>query len=293
MSKLYPKVLLFSKGVLMGLADIVPGVSGGTMALITGIYEDLIFSINSIEPIAILSSLVKRDFDRFKKLLTKIELVFLINLGLGIIIAIFLASKLIIYALNFFPTYTYSFFFGLILVSAIKIYERIDGQKGFYPILFLIIGIVFAFLVTGLEKLGLLHTPIIIFFSGALAVLAMVLPGISGSFILLIIGQYEYMLNTLHNLSTRFLEASLFVFGAILSLFAFTDALSFILKKYKRKTLAFLTGLMIGALRLPGSKLIYAEQIFQKINFKWNIVTISSTIIFFLIGSIFVFVIEK
>lgn len=286
-------VKLFLKGVLMGLADIVPGVSGGTIALITGIYEELVFSINSIRPIEILKNILKLNKNELIQSLRKINHIFLIILGSGIFLSIFLASKAILFALNNFPVYTFSFFFGLILLSAVKIYGRIDHRKSLGIIISLLIGSISAFFITGIKNLGLIHSPIIVFLSGSLAILAMILPGISGSFILLIIGQYEYMLNVLHNLSTKYMRAILFILGAIISLFAFTDLLSYILNKYENITLSFLTGLMLGALRLPGQKIFFAKTIYPKIGFTWNIKTISLTILFFSLGAIFVYLIEK
>lgn len=293
MKKSHSSIELFLKGVLMGLADIVPGVSGGTIALITGIYEDLILAINSVKPTKLINNLFKRDFEGLKSSIRKIKTSFLITLGLGIIISFLLASKLILIALDVFPVYTFSFFFGLILFSAIKIYKRIESEKRVLTSSFLVIGSLIAYLITGIEKLGLIHTPAVIFLSGAIAILAMILPGVSGSFMLLMIGQYEYMLSVLHNLSSKFTEAIIFILGALISLFAFTNLLSLILEKYEKSTLSFLTGLMLGALRLPGSKIFYAETTYRGINFSWNKTTLLITLLAFIAGSLVVFLIEE
>ncbi|OKY77453.1 MAG: putative membrane protein, DUF368 family [Candidatus Methanohalarchaeum thermophilum] len=288
---LLDKVKLFIKGVLMGLADVVPGVSGGTIALITGIYEELIFSINSANPTKIIKNLIKRNKNQLIQSIKQINYIFLIILGLGVITSFLVASRFILLLLDKFPVYTYSFFFGLIAASAVKIYQRIEEGAFYKTLVTLTIGAITGFVVTGITSSHITHTPPIIFLSGALAILAMILPGISGSFILLAIGQYKYMLSVLHNINTKYIDLILFLTGATISLFTFTNILSNILKKYRKPTLASLTGLMLGALRLPATKILTAPQTTPTYN--WTPQTTTITIIALTIGIITVTIIEQ
>lgn len=236
--KLREELEFFFKGLGMGLADIVPGVSGGTIALITGIYERLIQAIESV------------DLRKIKK----IDYRFLVPLGLGIIVAFLLASKVILFLLNNYQSYIFAFFFGLILASAVMIYKRTAGFNR-ETVLFLVLGFLFAFFFVGLEPLGMVHTSPMLFVSGFLAICAMLLPGVSGSFLLLFLGQYKYMLAALQNIGSQYIDIAVFLAGAGLSLFSFSRLIGWLLKNQESKTLSFLTGLMVGALRLPVSKI--------------------------------------
>lgn len=284
---------VFFKGMLMGLADVVPGVSSGTIALITGVYEELIFSINSVNPFTFFVALLKKNREKLNKLINEINIIFLVTIGLGMAISFLIASKFVLIALNNYPVFTYSFFFGLILVSAIKIFERIERNAPYMTVLVTSIGSAIAFLLTGFDTLFSIHSYGIIFFGGALAIMAMILPGISGSFMLLMIGQYEYMLNALHNFRSKSIDIVVFLTGAVISLFAFADIISYFLNNYKEKVLGFLTGLMIGALRLPGEKIIYAQTNYQEIGFTWTLSNLFLSISFLLIGGFFVYLIES
>lgn len=232
------KSVFFLKGICMGLADIVPGVSGGTIALITGIYERLIEAIESIKPGG----------------KNKIDLEFLLPLGAGIIIAFILASRVILFLLETYRSYIFSFFFGLIAASAIVVYRR-TAEHTKKTLLLSLVGFIFSFYVVGLESLSLMHGVPMVFISGFLAICAMLLPGISGSFVLLFLGQYEYMLNVLHSVSSHWQTLTVFVTGAVVSLFTFSRTVGWFLRKDEEGTLAFLIGLMVGALRLPASKI--------------------------------------
>ncbi len=290
------QLVTFLKGLSMGLADIIPGISGGTVALIEGIYERLISAIKSINLqflfYAFKSPIDRENWTKAKKHFLRIDFKFLIPLGIGMITAFLAAARGINFLINEFTVQIYSFFFVLILLSAGIIYRRVQeiNLKTFIPGIF---GFLFAIIFLGLEGGNIPNTLPIIFVTGFLAISTMILPGISGSFVVLFLGQYEYMLNVLHNLSTKYMRAILFILGAIISLFAFTDLLSYILNKYENITLSFLTGLMLGALRLPGQKIFFAKTIYPKIGFTWNIKTISLTILFFSLGAIFVYLIEK
>lgn len=282
---------IFFKGVFMGLADIIPGVSGGTIALITGIYERLIFAIKSIDPRLPLYVL-KGNFKEARETFWDIDFFLLVPLVLGIGTAFLAASRVILIALNQFPAFTYSFFFGLILASAILIYRRI-GEKSHKALFTGILGLMFAFWLVGQNAFQFNHTLPIIFVSGFIAICAMILPGISGSFMLLLLGQYEFLLSALKNFSTQYLILIVFMSGAIISILAFSRVLSYLLKNHEAATLAFLTGLMVGALRLPFEKVINVTEKYPELAFAWNIQNVLVTIIIGALGFIFVFVLER
>ncbi len=256
----------FLKGISMGLADIVPGVSGGTIALIEGIYERLIYAIKSIDLRFIIYILRtpfnKKYWKKAKQTFLKIDLKFLIPLAIGIVTAFIAASKIIPYLLNHYPAQIYSFFFSLILISASIVYKRVKkiNLKTLIPGL---IGFSFAFIFIGLENFLLGHSLPIIFITGFLAICAMILPGISGSFIVLFLGQYKFMLNALSSVRTSWMEVGTFLLGALVSLFSFSRLLYYLLEKYYSHTLFFLAGLMVGALRLPFEKVINVPTLFQ------------------------------
>jgi putative membrane protein len=238
-------LLVFLRGIFMGMADIVPGVSGGTIALITGIYERLIFSINSVTP-----SSVKRLLlgDRKMERLEKMDSFFLVAVLVGVATGFLLLSGVIKFFLQEHPANTYAFFFGLILASAGFVYRYV-GKLSYKYVIAGIIGFVFAFAFVGLGTLQSSHSLPVLFFSGFIAICAMILPGISGAFILLFLGQYEYMLNALHSVNVPLIAT--FVAGAAVGLVVMSRVLGYLLKRYKAVTMAFLLGLMLGALRMP------------------------------------------
>lgn len=251
----------FLKGVFMGLSDIVPGVSGGTIALIVGIYERFIFAIKSINfrfVLYIFKSLSDRKYlKKARKSFFSIDFRFLFPLGAGIGSAFIAASFGISHVLHNYPAYIYSFFFGLILISAKIVYDRIEdpSPRGF---IFLLIGFVFAFIFVDLEEITANHVLPLIFGAGFLAVCAMMLPGISGSFMVLFLGQYEYMIDALHSIQTHWTEIGVFLIGGLTGLLSFSRVISYFLRNYYEYTLLFLTGLMVGALRLPLKEVISA-----------------------------------
>ncbi|MGB9937986.1 MAG: DUF368 domain-containing protein [Methanobacterium sp.] len=236
----------------MGTADVIPGVSGGTIALITGIYERLIHAISRIDFRFILY-LFEGDFKRFKQnALEEIDYELFIPLFLGIGLAILTMSKVISFLLANYPAATFAFFFGLILSSAIFVYNHVD-ELNIKNLTFLVIGFIFALLFVGLNPIQANHTLPIIFLSGAVAICAMILPGISGAFVLLLLNQYEYMINALNNF--QLVEIITFMFGALVGILSFSRILDYLLTHHKSITMAFLVGLMIGTLRLPYEKI--------------------------------------
>jgi len=239
-------LIIFIKGLFMGIADIIPGVSGGTIALITGIYIRLVHAISGIN-LRFISRLVKGDFEGAKKKIGDIDFQLFIPLLTGIGLAIFLMSNLLDYLLQNFEASTYAFFFGLILASAVLLYKQIKGFS-VKIMIFSIAGFLAGFFLSGLATLQIGHSLPVIFLSGMIAICAMILPGISGAFMLLFLGMYDYMIDVLKNL--QFLEIFIFIFGALIGILAFSRVLNYILRKYESITISFLIGLMLGALRL-------------------------------------------
>jgi putative membrane protein len=270
--RLKEPLIIFIKGLFMGTADIIPGVSGGTIALITGIYERLVHAISSID-LRFISHFIKRDFDGVKKSIRNIDFQLFIPLLIGIGLAIILMSRVMDYFLQNFEAPTYAFFFGLILASAVLLYRKVEGFSVII-MLFSITGFLAGFFFTGLATLQIGHSLPIIFVSGMIAICAMILPGISGAFILLLLNQYEYMLSVLKDF--QFLEIFIFIIGALIGILAFSRVLDRVLRKYKSYTLAFLIGLMLGALRL-----LY-ENVESSIDSIWPVV-ISGLLGFFII----------
>lgn len=238
---------IFLKGTLMGIANVVPGISGGTIALITGIYERLIHSISSID-FKFIVYFLRGDLTEASKNLKSIDFNLFIPLLLGIGLAVLLMSHIIYFLLEYFAAITYAFFFGLILASAFVIYMK-EGNLSVKSIAASIIGFVSAFLLADMAMLQLGHSLILLFLSGILATCAMILPGISGASILLLLGQYKYMLSVLKNV--QLLEIFIFCSGCLIGILSFSRFLNYILNKYRIITIYFLIGVMLGALRLP------------------------------------------
>ncbi len=269
--------LIFLRGLIMGVADIIPGVSGGTMALITGIYERLIKAISNINHLIVKEVFRSHVGTAFKNI-KKIDFALLVPLLLGIAIAFISLAHLMDYLLLNWSGITYAFFFGLILASAIFVYKY-AGKNFVRNIIFLVIGFVFAFWFIGLDALQTNHSSLVILFAGAIAISAMILPGISGAFILVLLGQYEHIINALKNFDVG--KITLFLIGAIVGILVFSKVLDYLLNKHKFATMSFLTGLMLGSLRLP-----YNEVAASSRGLLWPIVA-------GIIGFLIVFLLEK
>lgn len=231
----------------MGMADIIPGVSGGTIALITGIYERLIFAIRGLSP-DFAKKLLKGDVHGAAKDFRDMDIDFLVTLFLGIVVAFLLLSGVIRFLMAAYPANTYAFFFGLILASAGFVYRRVE-RICWKTVVSGLAGLIFALLLVGSGTLQSSHNILVIFFSGFIAICAMILPGISGAFILFFLGQYEYMLQALHSLDM--LSVSVFSTGAVVGLLVMSHVLGYLLKNYKSITMSFLVGIMLGALEMP------------------------------------------
>ncbi len=246
--------LMFLRGVCMGTADIIPGVSGGTIALITGIYTRLISSVDDAvnHGGAVLKKLLTGSARDVKDDLMQIDFALFIPLFLGIGLSFLSLSHLIHYLLENQTALLYAFFFGLIISSALFVF-RATSVFSITTITAFLTGAVLAFIFVGMNPIGANHSPVVVFFSGAVAICAMLLPGISGSFILVFLGQYDYMLSVLKGF--RLSVMLVFIFGAAGGLIAFTRLINHLLKYHRPVTLAFITGLMAGSLRLPYIKI--------------------------------------
>jgi len=234
-------ILIAVKGMGMGAADVVPGVSGGTIAFITGIYEELIESIKSVNlsSIKLLLSFKLKDFWK------AVNGNFLLSIVVGIAISFLSIAKLIKYLLEQHPILIWSFFFGLIVASALVIAKKITEWK-LRSIIAIIVGIGIAYMVTVVTPAETTNAYWFLFLSGALAICAMILPGISGAFILLLLGKYEFVLNALSSFKLDVI--AVVGCGAVVGLLSFSNLLSWLLKKYHNMTIALLSGFMIGSL---------------------------------------------
>lgn len=241
MRKLNDYAVLVLKGMGMGASDVVPGVSGGTIAFITGIYEELINSIKSFNTEAL-----KLFFTfRWKEVWNHVNAWFLISVFSGIFISILSLSKILEYLLLNHPILVWSFFFGLVIASAIMVLGDIHKWKT-GVIISAIFGALIAFLITSISPSQTSEAYWFIFLSGAIAICAMILPGISGSFILLLLGKYQFILNAVNEMKIVIL--AVFMAGAVSGIIGFSNILSWLLKKYKDITIALLAGFMIGSL---------------------------------------------
>lgn len=234
-------LILVFKGMGMGAADVVPGVSGGTIAFISGIYEELIASIKSIS----LKTLKTLRKDGFKAAWNSINGNFLLAVFSGIFISIFTLTKLIKYLLENQPVAVWSFFFGLIIASVYFVGKQIKKWDA-KTMGGLVIGTTVAFWITTISSEAQIGNKAFFFISGMIAICAMILPGISGSFILLLLGSYYAVLNAVHD--KDFVILGIFTLGCLVGLLAFSRILDYLFKKFKEVTLAVLTGFLIGSL---------------------------------------------
>lgn len=262
-------LVIYLKGAAMGTADAVPGVSGGTIALIVGVYERLIGSLTALDPRALRhitrlhTTEGRGDFGRA---LLVMDVPFLGILGVGVLSAVGLVSSVMHVAATRFPVPTYGFFFGLIAASAYVLREeiRLDSPV---RIVAAVAGFTLAFIISGASSGGSLPTTLpILFLSGSVAITAMILPGISGAFILFLLGQYEFMTGIPSRLARALIAALrgeeallsepmvvflVFCSGAVVGLLTVAHAVRWALERRRRATLTFLIALMIGALRAP------------------------------------------
>jgi putative membrane protein len=243
------------KGIAMGAADVVPGVSGGTIAFISGIYEELIESIDKIN----LGVFKVWKTDGFKTAWNSINGTFLVALFSGIAISILSLAKLIKWLLHNEPVLLWSFFFGLVLASILYIAKQIKNWSALVFVAIVLTSIL-SYYITLAEPFASPDSPYYLLFCGFIAIIAMILPGVSGAFILLILGAYQTAIDTINNLrdglftgnmelfKEAFINFSLLALGAIVGIKVFSKLLNWMFKHKKNLTLAILTGFMIGSL---------------------------------------------
>ena len=239
--KLMDYVFITLKGVAMGAADVVPGVSGGTIAFISGIYEELIASINNISP-KLLNTLRK---DGLKAAWHQLNGNFLLALFSGIFISLFSLAKFLSWLLENEPILLWSFFFGLVTASIFLVGKEIK-KWNLISITVLLLGAGVAYFITTLPPNENVDSLPFLFLSGALAVCAMILPGISGAFILVLLGSYKTILDAVHERDIKMV--STVAIGAVFGLLSFARLLKWMFKNYKNTTLALLTGFILGSL---------------------------------------------
>jgi putative membrane protein len=233
--------LITLKGIAMGAADVIPGVSGGTIAFITGIYEELINSIKSVN----LSAIKLLFTGKFNEFWNAVNGTFLLSLFTGIAISIISLAKGLKYLLDHYPILVWSFFFGLVVASAIYVARTIP-KWNLPTVASGIAGIIIAYFITVITPAEANTTTWFIFLSGAIAICAMILPGISGSFILVLLGMYKFILEAVGNFEIAVIIT--FMAGAAIGIISFSNLLSWLLKKYHNITIALLAGFMIGSL---------------------------------------------
>lgn len=244
----------------MGAADVVPGVSGGTIAFISGIYEELIDSINKVS----LNAFKVLRKEGFVAMWQSINGNFLISLFIGIAISVITLAKLIRHLLETQPVLIWAFFFGLVLASIIHVAKQIK-KWNLVSVILLIIGAFVAYYITTLVPQTTEISSGYVFLSGALAICAMILPGISGSYILLLLGMYKPVLDAIHDKDFKII--GLLGAGAIVGLLSFSRLLKWLFDHYQNLTLATLTGFIIGSLNKiwPWKKVIDSEMINGKL----------------------------
>jgi len=234
-------ILLFFKGAAMGAADVVPGVSGGTIAFISGIYEELLHSIRSVN-FAALQVLRKQGLAAFWH---KINGNFLLVLFTGILFSIFSLAQIVNYGMEQHPLLVWSFFFGLIIASIIWI-ARIQSHWRWPEWLGLLVGTALAGALFFVPPVMVSDGLLLVFGAGALAICAMILPGISGSFILVLIGMYPVLIEAITTMNFPVLVC--FGLGCVLGLLSFSRVLSWLLDRYHSATLSVLVGFLVGSL---------------------------------------------
>jgi putative membrane protein len=232
--------LTYLKGIAMGAADIVPGVSGGSIALIAGIYQELLDSINAFN----LDNLLLLKSFRIKEFYARVNGNFLLSLLIGIMTSIFTLSGVITFLMEEHPIPLWSFFSGLILVSAFLILKEIK-QWNVALVLAIAVGTAFAWWVTNLPPTTTPDDYWFTFVAGAIAICAMILPGISGSFILLILGQYERILQAV--LDRDIFTLALFAAGCAAGILSFSRVVSYLLRRFHSATIGLLSGFMLGS----------------------------------------------
>lgn len=268
-SAVVPWVAIYLKGLAMGTADAIPGVSGGTIALVTGIYDRLISAIASFDPRVILAVLQPWDPEarrEVRDLLLEMDVWFLAALGLGVVTGISTVARVLELALHEYRVVTFAFFFGLIAASAIVLYRHVSVDTPRRAAVS-VAGLVFAFVLVGEFRAVLPDTLPVIFLIGAVSISAMILPGVSGSFLLLAFGKLGLLSTALNDFNDAILGlvsggsvakviepgtlVVTYMAGAAVGVLTIARVIEYALEHYRAATLAFLVSVMVGALRLP------------------------------------------
>ena len=287
------------KGVAMGAADAVPGVSGGTIAFISGIYEELIKTISGVN-LSLFKTIKKEGFSAFW---TQLNGNFIVALLSGIIISYVSFMRLAKYLIENHPILIWSFFFGLIVASIFFVGKQINKWNA-GVVVSIILGALAAYYITTLPTMADNNSSLFLFFAGALAICAMILPGISGSFILVILGAYKTLSDALHDFDVK--KIAVFTFGAIVGLLSFSHILKWLFKHYHNITLALLTGFIFGSLNKiwpwkevvtwqttsDGIKTPLVEKSISPFTFDGN-PQITYAIILMVVGFLTIFILEK
>lgn len=231
------------KGFLMGAANVIPGVSGGTMAVITGIFHRIVAALSTLGD----AETYKLFFTgRFKDFWKKIDGAFILALGIGILVSIFSIAKLLGYTMDHYPVETWAFFFGLIVASALIMLADVKSWK-FPDVVLVLAGVALGVAVCLLSPTETPDSLWFIALCGAIGVCSMILPGISGSFILLVLGKYHYiMIEAVNNLNLVVLGT--FAVGGVIGIVLFAKFLNWLMSRWERATMLVLTGFIIGSL---------------------------------------------
>ena len=235
-------IIVAVKGYCMGAANVVPGVSGGTIALVSGIYEELVAALDAVMSPAPWKALLQ---GRFKDFWKGVHGRFLLWLVIGAVLSIFTLAKIIERQLHYHPILVWAFFFGLILASAFYMFKDIKGWK-LRDAMFAMGGVVLGLVVCTLSPTTTPDSLWFIFLCGAIAICTMILPGISGSFILVILGKYDYIMSAVSNMDIPVLVV--FALGCAVGILAFAKFLNWLLARWERQTMLVLLGFVIGSL---------------------------------------------
>jgi len=265
-------LLLYIKGLAIGAVDLVPGVSGGTIAFITGIYEELLYSLRSLTP----KNFKLFFVGKFREFWKAINGSFLLVLALGIATSILSLVKVVKYMLNDHPIITWSFFFGLIAISTISILKTI--RKFEFPMYICFgVGAVIAYMVTVMSPAQTPNDLWFIFLCGMIAICALLLPGTSGSFMLLMMSKYYYIIDAIDFQDFKFDIVIVFICGAVTGLLSFSHFLSWLLRKYHDITISLLAGFLFGSLNKVWPWKVQIDTFTNEILGAWNMKRFENT----------------
>ena len=286
--KMKDRIVLVIKGMAMGTADVIPGVSGGTVAFVTGIYERLIMFLGSVgvnEGKAVLQLAGgKEKRQQGLKTLLSLDWEFFLPLITGIVLAILSLSKIMVYTMETWPVQTYAFFFGLILISIKFPFVEMKKSPLNYVIIAVTAALAFLFFSISGNYEGDAGNFVYVFMAGAVAVCALILPGISGSTFLVIMGMYKPILNAVH--SRDLITIGVFISGMTVGILSFVRLLKWLLQHYHSYTMAALTGLMLGSLK----KVWPLDYVEGSVNMSMDVLPMLA---FILVGITLVFGLEK